>query len=411
MTQRYLPEALEVARAVGDPHRLADVLARQAYAGFMVDGDPIPTRRAAEEGLAVADSIGDRANSRVCRWCLATADWMEGDLLNALRRLDEVVAECFADGDVLWGHLSSCTHSYVLSYLGEADAAHAVSIRALTAATEFGAMFESLAYVGLAISAMARGDAGAAHEAATKGWGPDFHRESVAVHSVAEVALVAGELEDARALIDDALSFMTGFHRKLALTVAARLAMVEQRFDAAEQQLQEAIAICSSAHSVHWLAELFECMAQVAAHATSWVEGTRLLGAAVALRTCTKEVRFRVHDEAFDATERTLREALGDEHFDQLHAEGRALTPDEAIAYARRGRGERKRPSSGWASLTPAERDVVRLLSEGLPNKVIAAKLFISPRTVQSHLTHVYAKLGLSTRVQLAQEAARHPGP
>ena len=64
--------------------------------------------------------------------------------------------------------------------------------------------------------------------------------------------------------------------------------------------------------------------------------------------------------------------------------------------------------SAGWASLTPTELDVVRLLTEGLPNKDIATRLFISPRTVETHLTHVYAKLGLSSRVQLAQEAARH---
>jgi DNA-binding CsgD family transcriptional regulator len=64
--------------------------------------------------------------------------------------------------------------------------------------------------------------------------------------------------------------------------------------------------------------------------------------------------------------------------------------------------------SSGWASLTPTERDVVRLVSQGLANNDIAIRLFVSPRTVQTHLTHVYTKLGLTSRVQLVQEAARH---
>jgi DNA-binding CsgD family transcriptional regulator len=98
---------------------------------------------------------------------------------------------------------------------------------------------------------------------------------------------------------------------------------------------------------------------------------------------------------------------LGDNDFDAAWSEGAALSTVEAIAYAQRGRGQRKRPSSGWASLTPTELDVVRLVSEGLGNKDIASRLFVSPRTVQAHLTHIYTKLGLTSRVQLAQEAAR----
>jgi DNA-binding CsgD family transcriptional regulator len=119
-------------------------------------------------------------------------------------------------------------------------------------------------------------------------------------------------------------------------------------------------------------------------------------------------VRFKIYDAGHEASVAALRDALGEPDFEAGWAEGAALSVEEAIAYAQRGRGQRKRPTSGWASLTPTERDVVRLVSEGLANNDIATRLFVSPRTVQTHLTHVYTKLGLSSRVQLAQEAARH---
>jgi DNA-binding CsgD family transcriptional regulator len=119
-------------------------------------------------------------------------------------------------------------------------------------------------------------------------------------------------------------------------------------------------------------------------------------------------VRFKVWDADCDAAVAALRNEMDQKDFDSAWADGEALSTGEAIACAQRGRGERKRPTSGWRSLTPTERDVVRLVSEGLGNNDIATRLFVSPRTVQSHLTHVYTKLGLSSRVQLVQEAARH---
>jgi DNA-binding CsgD family transcriptional regulator len=71
------------------------------------------------------------------------------------------------------------------------------------------------------------------------------------------------------------------------------------------------------------------------------------------------------------------------------------------------GRGRGVVDRGGDRVLTRAELDVVKLVAEGLGNKEVAARLFVSPRTVQAHLTHIYTKLGLTSRVQLAQEAAR----
>jgi len=154
--------------------------------------------------------------------------------------------------------------------------------------------------------------------------------------------------------------------------------------------------------------DILDFLARLAAGAESYPEAARLVGAAEAIRQRTGEVRYNIHQADYETSVAELRDAMGQNAFDTACAEGAALSTAEAIAYSRRGRGERKRPSTGWAALTPAELDVVWLVSEGLGNKYIATMLFISPRTVETHLTHVYTKLQLASRVQLAQEAARH---
>ena len=78
------------------------------------------------------------------------------------------------------------------------------------------------------------------------------------------------------------------------------------------------------------------------------------------------------------------------------------------MAYATRRSGGRKRPAAGWASLTPAELEVVRLAGEGLRNEAIARRLFIVPGAVKVHMSHIFAKLGITTRAELAAQTASH---
>jgi DNA-binding CsgD family transcriptional regulator len=59
------------------------------------------------------------------------------------------------------------------------------------------------------------------------------------------------------------------------------------------------------------------------------------------------------------------------------------------------------RPVSGWGSLTDTERDVADLVAQGLTNRQVAARMFVSPHTVHAHLGRIFRKLGVNSRVEL----------
>lgn len=80
------------------------------------------------------------------------------------------------------------------------------------------------------------------------------------------------------------------------------------------------------------------------------------------------------------------------------------------LGVRRRSRAEAPEEDSSWGSLTQSELRVVRLVVEGLTNREVAARLFLSPHTVDSHLRHVFTKLGVNGRVELTRRFLAH-GP
>jgi DNA-binding CsgD family transcriptional regulator len=92
-----------------------------------------------------------------------------------------------------------------------------------------------------------------------------------------------------------------------------------------------------------------------------------------------------------------------------LRAAG-AIAIAEQLGGGRGGVSRVRRPATGWASLTPAELRVAELAAAGATNKEIAQQLWISPYTVDTHMRHTLAKLGLRSRVALAREFTAH-GP
>jgi predicted ATPase/class 3 adenylate cyclase/DNA-binding CsgD family transcriptional regulator len=408
--QAYLTEAIGLARESDDQWRLSQILAWQAVAALAA-GDPLAVRAAGEEGRDLAEAVGDRFHSRQCRVCLGVAQIFQGDLAGAVAQFAAVAVEAEAAHDEIWRADSFAYGGVALAHQGDTVAARAAADAAIEAATELGGIEAALGYSALAFAALAAGDAATAQDATEAAWQymsvlPTMAGAYRTYKS--EAALVGGDLAAARRFSDDAVSTTTGAYLSNALTTRARVATAQGEPDQAQRDAHDALAAAAEVEAYLRIPDTLECLATLAGDAGSHREAARLFGAAAAIRQRMSLVRFKVYDAGYEASVATLREAMGNKDFDDAWAEGAAQSTEEAIAYAKRGRGERKRPSTGWASLTPTELDVVRLVSKGLANKDVASRLFVSPRTVQTHLTHVYTKLGLSSRVQLVQEAARH---
>jgi DNA-binding CsgD family transcriptional regulator len=138
----------------------------------------------------------------------------------------------------------------------------------------------------------------------------------------------------------------------------------------------------------------------------------RAVGPAVELPAALEDLAVVLAERGNTAGARAaLNEALGlyegmRARWDMRRAEGR-LRPH---GVKRRVRGRRApHPTTGWESLTPTEAKIARLIADGRSNPEIAAALFVSRNTVQTHVSHILAKLGASSRVAIVRQALR-PG-
>jgi DNA-binding CsgD family transcriptional regulator len=370
-------------------------------------GDHVAINATAREGCEVADAIGDSFNARICRLALATAHTYRGEVVQAVAPLRDVLAEATAAHDSFCRPIALICLNFALAWQGDVEGAQAAADAYLEYQSDLG---ELVGYSAIGLMKLMAGDATAAEEAYEAAFlHTPMTPATVSTYVVTSLPLLArGELSAARRRADDVVAMSTGVSLVAALSSRARVGIAQGEMEQAGLDARQALNVAAETHGYMTVPDAFECLASVAAGAGNYREAARLLGAADAARRHLGAARFKIFDSDHEIRLAAIRDHLGDSDFSAGWDEGASLTIEEAIAYAQRGRGGRTCASSGWASLTRAELEVVQHVAEGLGNKEVAARLFVSPRTVQAHLTHIYTKLGLTSRVQLAQEAAKH---
>jgi predicted ATPase/class 3 adenylate cyclase/DNA-binding CsgD family transcriptional regulator len=454
---RYAPRALEMAEEVGDEWAIARALNTNALVAAWLRPEPEQGRVLLERSIALGQKLGDHWTV-AAGWKLMTVAWMIQDdyqglapALAELRRVGERLGHAYP---IAWYHT---TVGWASLHRGD----FATAERALETALEYDREIGGASTAGIATALLGEIESlTGRYDAAGARLGPFLKRAAATgdylgapfgVPPLARLLVGRGAPADARDMVEGFVEFLRpiGFpyHVAQGLWVLGAAHLATGDLEAAEATLIEAKELAKSisnpwlaADANHHLGELarrrddtspaedlhhealtlraraglrpgvaesLESLAALATDQESFTEAARLFGAACALRGEIGLARWPADQAGYDTDVARARGALGEQPFDAAWAEGEVLTVDQAVAYVSRARGERKRPSSGWASLTPTELEVVKLVAKGHTNPEVGERLFIGRGTVKTHLAHVFAKLGVATRSELAAEATR----
>ena len=383
-----------------------------------------------EESVALyrelADTLGVASGLRL----LADIAWNRGNLAEA-RALGEESLMLFREGgdkrsvaDVLY-HLGSLAVEQ-----GEYARGRDLLTESLTINREFGnTRIIALSLFGLALLYYMSGDdLVQAHMWLDEGFAlfkevGDKENSANSLSLSGMFALSEGDTASAHSLTAQALALFQEMKLQgtaLPLYAGAEVARVEGDSPRAQALYEQSVGVARKAGDQRMITSGLEGLAAAVAAQGNHVWAAHLWGAAEALRETIGTPLPPVDRASYHRAVEALRTQLGEQAFATAWAEGRTMSPEQALAAPGQvtlsASTKEERPSSPTTTspppypdgLTAREVEVLRVVAQGLTNEQVAERLIISPRTVDTHLTSIYSKIGVSSRVAATRYAIEH---
>ncbi len=239
-----------------------------------------------------------------------------------------------------------------------------------------------------------------------------------------QLTLEQGDLVDACALLTESLQLKqeTGNRRSVATSQFHLASALVLQGDIAQARTlyEQSLAVAMALGQRGLMASCLQGLALTLTAQAQPLAAARLWGAAETLLQNSATTLPLVLRASVERAQARARSQLGDKAFAQALAEGRAMTAEQALACLPAIPPKAPhlsthslptaptRPAPSPAGLTTREVEVLRLVAQGLTDAQVAQRLVISHRTVTTHLSSIYNKLGINSRAAAARFAAEH---
>jgi len=424
----FLEQVLARSTGIVAPVRVKALIALAHIAVIQSDFDRVEA--ACKESLALCQELGDIAGSARTLYLLGWTSWMKGDLASARALLEQTVALFRQVGDgtgIAWSlmHLG-----FTASRQGNYAKGRALFEENLTRQRELGnkrgiafslclfaLMLVDAQYDLTTVSLMLEESLALFREIGDK-WGV-----ATAFMILGRAALLQGDVITARSLAEESVRLCREVGHRWdmiqSIAILAKVADVQHDRTAALALYQKSLDLAREVGDKVLIASGLEGLAGVVATQGEPVWAARLWGAAAVLRETIGAPMPPIEHASYERATAAVRKHLGEKAFAAAWAEGRMLTPEQVLP-ARGPETTHQQISAGAvaaslakalpypAGLTAREVEVLRLVTQGLTDIQVAEQLIISPRTVNSHLTSMYNKLGVDSRAAATRFAFEH---
>jgi predicted ATPase/DNA-binding CsgD family transcriptional regulator/tetratricopeptide (TPR) repeat protein len=430
--QNFLKRALVGSQEVTPPVR-GKALCAAAQLALVQRSDYDQAEAQAQESLALYRELADTTGIALSLSLLGNLAWLRGNYAAARSLTEEALALWKAEGDqenVAW----SLFHLGIMAIeQGEYSRGHALFEETLRMHRELRnkrgiaasllrlgwtiyysqgepALARSLLQEGLALFRELGDKEKIADSLNTLGWVVLQQDETAMAHSLAQESVVL--FRELGQPIGIAESYL----------LLARVAALQGDQAAARALYEQSLALCKQGADNWDIACGLEGLASVVAAQGETIWAAGLWGAAEALRQSIGAPMPPVERAPYERSVAAVRAHLGEHVFTTTWVQGRAMTPDQVLAAQGRPvptipappppatptASPAKSLAPSPVGLTPREVEVLRLVAQGLTDAQVAQALVISRRTVNSYLTTIYSKIGVSSRSAATRYAMEH---